>query len=126
MQQNSVVWFEIYVSDMKRAKQFYSTVFQQELKDMQVPEGMDMEMTAFPSNPDGPGAAGALVRMEGFVPGGNGVLVYFHCADCAVEESRVVAAGGQVMRSKFPIGAYGFIAIVTDTEGNAIGLHSMS
>lgn len=125
MQNNSVVWFEIYVSDMNRAKKFYSAVFRQELKDMPVPEGMDIEMTAFPSNQERPGAAGALVRMEGFVPGGNGVLVYFHCEDCAVEESRVAAAGGNVMKPKFPIGEYGFIAIVTDTEGNAIGLHSM-
>jgi len=29
------------------------------------------------------------------------------------------------MKNKFSIGQYGFIAIVTDPEGNAIGLHSM-
>jgi len=29
------------------------------------------------------------------------------------------------MKDKFAIGKYGFIALVTDTEGNVIGLHSM-
>jgi predicted enzyme related to lactoylglutathione lyase len=29
------------------------------------------------------------------------------------------------MKDKFSIGQYGFIALVTDTEGNVIGLHSM-
>jgi predicted enzyme related to lactoylglutathione lyase len=42
-----------------------------------------------------------------------------------VEEARVVPAGGQVCKSKFGIGPFGFIALATDTEGNLIGLHSM-
>ena len=45
--------------------------------------------------------------------------------DCAVEESRVAAAGGRVHKSKWSIGQYGNIALVTDTEGNMLGLHSM-
>ena len=28
------------------------------------------------------------------------------------------------MRPKFPIGEHGFVSIVTDTEGNMVGLHS--
>ena len=39
----------------------------------------------------GYGAAGALVRMPGFEPGGNSVLVYFSCADCAVEADKAAA-----------------------------------
>jgi predicted enzyme related to lactoylglutathione lyase len=42
-----------------------------------------------------------------------------------LEASRVGPAGGKVMKEKFPIGPHGFIALATDTEGNAIGLHSM-
>ena len=57
-------------------------------------------------------------------PSGNGTIVYFTCEDCAVEEKRVVPNGGKVMKSKFSIGQYGFISLVTDTEGNMIGLHS--
>jgi predicted enzyme related to lactoylglutathione lyase len=57
--------------------------------------------------------------------GGNATLVYFACADCAVEEARVVGAGGQIHRSKMGIGEFGHISLVHDTEGNLIGLHSM-
>jgi predicted enzyme related to lactoylglutathione lyase len=29
------------------------------------------------------------------------------------------------MKDKFSIGQYGYIALMTDTEGNTVGLHSM-
>ncbi len=73
---------------------------------------------------DAPGAAGAICKMEGVSPGGGGTLIYFSCEDCAEEESRVAPAGGNVFKSKFSIGEYGFISLVSDTEGNMIGLHS--
>lgn len=43
----------------------------------------------------------------------------------AVFKGLVAPAGGKVMREKFSIGQYGFIALVFDTEGNMFGLHSM-
>jgi predicted enzyme related to lactoylglutathione lyase len=46
-------------------------------------------------------------------------------ADCAVEQARVVAAGGTVMRPKFSIGQFGWVALCMDTEGNVFGLNSM-
>lgn len=119
---NPVGWFEIYVDDMTRAKAFYQVVLGAELNRLDSP---DLEMWAFPMTQDAYGASGALVRMPGFPAGGNSTLVYFHCADCAVEAGRAVAAGGRVQKEKMSIGPYGFIALVTDTEGNMIGLHSM-
>jgi hypothetical protein len=41
-----------------------------------------------------------------------------------VEVGRVKAAGGEVVKDKFPIGQYGHIALGKDTEGNLAGLHS--
>ena len=43
----------------------------------------------------------------------------------ALEANNQNVGGGQVVRAKFSIGEYGFIALVRDTEGNMIGLHSM-
>jgi hypothetical protein len=86
----------------------------------------EMEMWTFPMQQDRYGAPGALVRMPGFKAGGNSTLVYFSCADCAVEARRVREAGGKVVKEKFSIGQYGHIALVNDTEGNMIGLHSMA
>jgi hypothetical protein len=82
-------------------------------------------MWGFAGNMESYGATGSLVHMPGFPSGGNSVLVYFHCADCAVETAKAVRAGGRVQREKMSIGQHGFIALVTDTEGNMIGLHSM-
>jgi uncharacterized protein len=123
-QRNAVGWFELYVSDMARAKAFYQAVFQREMVDMPT-EGGDMAMCAFQWTDNAPGAAGALVKSPQMQPGGGGTLVYFSCADCAVEAGRVAAQGGQVLQPKFAIGEYGFIAIAQDTEGNVIGLHSV-
>ena len=128
MKSNPVGWFEIYVQDMPRAKAFYEAVFQGELTPLTNPdpEGFaDMEMWAFPMSPDDSGASGALVRMSG-CPSGGSTLVYFSCQDCAVEAARAAAHGGSVFKPKMSIGEYGFIALVNDTEGNMIGLHSMA
>ncbi len=122
MANNPVGWFEIYVNDMNRAKRFYESLLQVTLEKLPVP---DLEMWQFPMLMDGYGASGALVRMEGFPAGGNSTLVYFSCADCAVEAARVAPAGGKIQREKISIGQYGFIALAIDTEGNMFGLHSM-
>ena len=128
MQQNPISWFEIYVDEMPRAKKFYEAVLEVSLEKLDTPSDDmgDMEMQAFPSSMDLCGASGSLVKMEGFPAGGNSTLVYFGCEDCAVEESRVVDAGGKVTRGKMSIGEFGFISLVVDTEGNMIGLHSMA
>lgn len=119
---NPVNWFEIYVQDMERAKAFYETVLRVQLSKLETP---NLEMWAFPMRQDGFGASGSLVKMPGVSSGGNSVLVYFSCADCAVEAARAEKAGGKIYKAKMSIGQYGHIALLTDTEGNMIGLHSM-
>ena len=98
---NPVGWFEIYVQDMERAKTFYQKTL------------------------EAGGAAGALVKMEGKDSGVGGTLIYFSCEDCAVEAARAAENGGKIQKEKISIGEYGFIVLVSDSEGNLIGLHSM-
>ncbi len=122
---NPVGWFEIYVDDMKRAQKFYETVLKTELSELPNPTPKEpTQMLAFPMDM-GKNASGSLVKMEGFKAGGNSTIVYFVCDDCAVEEARVVKAGGKVFKSKLSIGEFGFMVLCMDTEGNMIGLHSM-
>ena len=126
MKTNPVGWFEIYVQDMPRAKEFYEAVFQGTLEELKNPATHDfpeMEMWAFPMTMEGVGAAGALVKMPGY-PSGGSTLVYFSCEDCSIEAERVASNGGKIFKEKMSIGEYGFIALVEDTEGNMIGLHS--
>jgi predicted enzyme related to lactoylglutathione lyase len=115
-------WFEIYVQDLNRAKKFYESVFQITLEKLNNPE---VELLAFPMEMGKWGAGGALVKMEGVSSGGNSTIIYFSCEDCAVEQERVKIAGGKVLREKWSIGEYGFIALAIDSEGNTIGLHSL-
>ena len=126
---NPVGWFEIYVSDIARARAFYETMLHIEMQPLPSPDGMEsgFEMLMFPSDMENqaPGSGGTLCRMDGFTPGAGGTLIYFSCEDCGVQATRVATAGGQVFREKFSIAPYGFIALIIDTEGNMIGLHSM-
>jgi predicted enzyme related to lactoylglutathione lyase len=122
---NAVGWFELYVNDLAPARAFYTAVFNREMQDLPMPEG-DMQMRTFTGLDDAPGAAGAFVKSPRMGPGVGGTLVYFSCADCAEEAARAQAAAGKVMQPKTSIiGQYGFIALVQDTEGNLIGLHSL-
>lgn len=128
MQGNPVNWFEIYVKDVERAKTFYEAVLRitlQRLAAPDDPDGGNLTMWAFPMSDQHYGASGALVRMDGVTPGAGGTMVYFSCEDCAVEAARAADHGGRVVQEKMPIGEHGFIALVNDTEGNMIGLHSM-
>lgn len=121
---NPISWFEIYVNDIERAKNFYQATFKIKLEQLQVPDDSGLQMWSFPADFEQHGASGALVIMPGFPAGGNSTLVYFSCDDCAVEESRIDAAGGTVKQAKMSIGEYGFVTLGEDTEGNMFGLHS--
>jgi predicted enzyme related to lactoylglutathione lyase len=113
---------EHLVQDLARARTFYEVVLGVQLSKLESP-GMDM--LGFPMRGDATGASGALVRMPGFASGANSVLVYFICDDCSREAARAVTAGGRIQKEKTAIGPHGFIALVVDTEGNMVGLHSM-
>lgn len=121
---NPIVWFEIYVRDMGKAKAFYESVLKITLTKLNSPVA-GLEMWQFPSAMGAAGASGALAKMDGVQPGGNSTIVYFACEDCAIEAARVVPAGGRIKDEKLSIGEYGFMALAYDPEGNMFGLHSM-
>lgn len=120
-----IVWFEIYVNDMKRAKAFYETVFEVNLEELSNPATGEMQLYSFPGDMESYGANGALVKMEGMPAGGNSTIIYFGSKDCITEEQRIEKAGGKLHTKKMSIGQYGFISLFFDTEGNIVGLHSM-
>lgn len=118
---NPVSWFDIYVSNLERAKKFYEAVFNIQLVDFPIEWG---KQSAFPSDYQGLNISGALVEKEDRVASASNTIVYFASEDCTTEEVRVEKAGGKVISPKMSIGDFGFISIVMDTEGNTIGLHS--
>jgi uncharacterized protein len=125
MKNNIVGWFEIPVSNMEKAIKFYETVF--DLKLSRMPMG-PLDMAMFPMEQNQPGAGGALVfHKEWYKPSSEGTMVYFTSpsGDLNNELKRIEAAGGKVFRPKTLITEdIGYMAIVGDTEGNRIALHS--
>jgi uncharacterized protein len=121
---NAIGWFDIYVSDMTRAVTFYQSVLQQKLEPIGDPTG-ETQMMSFPTDTAQYGAGGALVKSNYSRPGPGGTMVYFSVENCAQGESRIVSAGGKLIRPKFSIGEFGWVTLCEDTEGNLFGLSSM-
>lgn len=121
---NAIGWFDIYVEDLNRAVDFYETVLATKLDEIVDPTGQS-QMMSFPADMSAYGAGGALTKSAHASPGAGGTIVYFSAEDCAVEEARIVGAGGKIIRPKFSIGEFGWVSLCQDTEGNTIGLSSM-
>jgi predicted enzyme related to lactoylglutathione lyase len=120
---NIGTWFEIPATDLKRAKAFYEKVTELNLSHVDIgPSSMEM----FPGDSAASGAAGALIVTEGYVPSHSGSVIYFATNDILAFLKRVADAGGKTVVEKMSIGEFGFIAQFQDSEGNRIGLHSMS
>ncbi|MGK9118304.1 VOC family protein [Olivibacter jilunii] len=120
---NIAVWFEIYVDDMDRAKDFYQYVFQ--IREFINLSKKSFRMYAFDWDDEVEGAGGALVKMDFNKPSTTGTIVYFNCEDCAAVEKRTKEKGGEIIVSKTPLDHFGFSAIIRDSEGNLIGLYSL-
>ncbi len=120
-----VGWFEIPVIDMNRAKGFYESVFDIAIS---VNEFGGFHMGWFPNDSEKLGATGSLVLHEMYKPSmTDGPLIYFSCNDVVTELSRVAPANGEVVQGKTQISEeHGYMAIIKDTEGNRIALHSPS
>ena len=123
MERNLFGWIEIPVGDMDRAKAFYEKVFQVEIS---IHDFGGVLMGWFPFAEGKPGASGSLVMHDDYRPSmTDGAVVYISCEDVSEELSRIAEAGGEVLRDKTEIGGgHGFMALMQDSEGNRIALHS--
>ncbi|MCI0534585.1 MAG: VOC family protein [Verrucomicrobiales bacterium] len=120
---DAVNWFELQVSDFDRAKRFYEASLQTSLEETQMES---CRMGVFPWDCAN-GVSGCIVQMNGGVPGQGGTMVYLNAeGDLDGVLKRVSPAGGSVIKPRTAIGQHGFIAVVKDTEGNVVGLHSMT
>ena len=88
-----------------------------------------MEMWGFPSDWQQGEVGGAIVTGEGAVPSATGTAVFLNGnPDLQVMLDRVEGAGGKILMPKTAIGmeGAGHFAMIADTEGNTVGLHSQS
>jgi uncharacterized protein len=126
MNYTSVVsWFEIPSADLDRATRFYETLFGVQLTVMDLP-GIKMRM--FPVSDMMNHISGAVVNSDFHKPSASdGVLLYLNGnPDVQLILDKVEAAGGHIAVPKTAISPeYGDMAVIIDTEGNRIGLHSV-
>lgn len=118
---NAITWFEIPVTNLTRASQFYTAVIQQELKKEQFGPH---ELRTFPYQQ--PGVGGCLMQGAAYQPSAQGAVVYLPVTDSMdAALLRTTRAGGRVAlaRTELP-GDMGCYAHIIDTEGNRVGLHA--
>jgi uncharacterized protein len=120
---HAIVWFEIPVNDLKRAKGFYEAIFQ---TTMMEPPG-EMKTAFFPADWQNGEIGGSLIQEEGNAPAAQGTVVYLNAGeDLSLVLDRVEAAGGKIVmpKMKIPMEDAGFIGLFLDSEGNKVGLAS--
>ncbi|MTI88976.1 MAG: VOC family protein [Balneolaceae bacterium] len=121
---NAISWFEIPAADIDRAKSFYEAIFDFEMQSLDISE--EVKMALFPAEENTVG--GALVYNEEWYHPSNsaGSLVYLNAnPDLQDVLDRVEEQGGSIEIEKRIITEdYGHMAIIEDSEGNRIALHS--
>ncbi len=123
---SAISWFEIPSTDLDRAARFYENIFKISLIAMDMP---NIRMRMFPVEDPMTDIGGAIVHSSGFYKPSatEGPLIYLNGnPDLQQVLDRVEAAGGSIVVPKTEISPeYGFMAVIIDTEGNRIGLHSV-
>lgn len=123
--QHAISWFEIGTTDLDRATRFYEAIFGIQFIPLDLP---NIRMRMFPLDDMMTQVGGALVHSGGFhkPSATDGPLVYLNAnPDVQQVLDRVEAAGGKILVPKTEISPdYGFMAVILDSEGNRIALHS--
>lgn len=116
---NQIVWADIPVLDLDRAIAFYSAVLGRPVRKQEYP-GITIGLL-----PDESEVGGCLVLKGRLQPSATGPLIYLNAQGRLDEAVAAVEPnGGTIVQPRHAIGPYGFRAIILDSEGNQIALHS--
>ena len=116
---NRVVWCDIPVTDLERAMTFYRGVLAIKV------DRMDFDGMSFAILEHEKGNGGCLVPHAGYSGSADGPLVYLNVdGRIRAAVAQVEKLGGKVLEAIHPIGPHGIRAIVLDSEGTRLALHS--
>ncbi|WP_428636749.1 VOC family protein [Shewanella sp.] len=125
LQQAPLVWGEIAVADMARAKVFYQSQFGVSFREQQM---FGMEMAILET--EAPQAASiALVKHDMMRPSSEGSILYLHLSDhLAPMVERLERNGVEIALPIMAIneGECGYSCVIVDSEGNRVGLWAPS
>lgn len=113
MAKNSICHFEWIVADIARAKRFYGGLFGWEF------EAMDDNYLLFTTKD---GLGGAFERGDKVEPG-NSPIIYIEVDEIEDYYEKTKELGGDVKIQKREIPNHGWYAILTDPDGNNVGLY---
>jgi uncharacterized protein len=121
--ENVINWFEIPVTDFRRAVSFYKSVLGLEIKETEM---FGTKMGFFPTN--GKNVSGAIVQGEDYRPSTGGVIAYLNGGkDLQIALNKVESNNGKVIVLKTQISPeMGYFGMFIDTEGNKIAIHSIN
>jgi len=120
MSKNLLGWTDIPVTDLDRAVAFYSKVLAEPVT---LQEMGEYKFGLLPHSADG--VSGCLANGDDNKPSRTGPLIYLSVNGRLDDAVKVVGEnGGEVLKPKHQIGPYGYRAVVVDSEGNRIALHS--
>ncbi len=116
---NRAVWFDIPVSDLDRAAAFYQAVLNIKIQKQEA-DGI----TFCVLDRQG-GNSGCLIPNQDETSSHAGILLYLNVEnrirDAVIQTEKF---GGKVIQRIHSIAPHGFRAIILDSEGNRIALHS--
>jgi len=121
MATNKIGWFEIFVNDFDKAKDFYSKLFNWEFKLSQATSSLYWNIYT------GEGSiGGGLMKKTKPEHNGQSVILYIEVEDIDKILKRAVELGGQIVKEKTLISnTAGYYALFNDPDSNLMGLWSM-
>jgi predicted enzyme related to lactoylglutathione lyase len=121
---NRVVWVDVPVKDLNRSIAFYSAVLGNKVSKAEMGPGMEFAVL---DHQDGNGGCLVPSKAAGEITSTGGLLVYFN-ANGRIKDAVAQAEenGGKIVEPIHSIGPHGFRAILLDSEGNRIAVHSVT
>ncbi len=122
---DKVVHFEITFEDQKRAKEFYSSIFEWDLNDVEMGGGVAYTTaTTVPVDdkmmPTEPGAINGGFTSKGKETPSPVITIGVDSIDDTLK--KIEAGGGSTITPRTPIPNMGAFAYFKDSEGNTMGL----
>jgi uncharacterized protein len=117
---NQVVWVDIPALDLERASRFYSAVLGDKLTKQEFQGFTFYLLPGYETD-----VSGCVFTKADEKPSDHGPLLYLNAQGRLDEAIAAVEPnGGKILAQRHQIGPHGFRAIILDSEGNRVALHS--
>lgn len=122
MAKHRIGWFELYVNDFGKSKDFYSGLFGWNFH-----ESVSMGKSYWNINTGEDSLGGGLTKKTTKENSGQSVVLYVETDDIEATLNKAKSLGAKVETGKTQISeSAGYFALFTDIDGNVVGLWSKS